>query len=275
MKSVYPKRVAALASKYYRLQLKSLSFTSLYGRLVGPKILMNSIPKAGTNLLEQALSQFPLLHRSSFRTLRGWNSVDASTLVKIHRLKPGAVVAAHLPAHSDLLDALEESDVKVLLMVRDPRDQLVSYVNYVTRMDFTHPAHKYFANLPNDSVRLLAAINGVEGIKSPASEMLERFSGWLQSDAMIVRFEDLIGSKGGGSDVKQLEVVVEIANFIGIELSHEQALRVCDAIYAPTALTFRAPQINGWRSSFKDEHIAALSAQCGDLMRQYGYEVEM
>lgn len=264
-------RVAALTTKYLRLQLRNCRPTSFHGRLTGPRVLMNSIPKAGTNLLEQTLGQFPLLHRSGFRTLRGWDTVSSSTLKKLEHLERGGVALGHLPAHPELVAAIKENDIKTLLMVRDPRDMLVSYVKYVTKIDLTHPAHSYFSSLPDDNARLLAAINGVDGVVSPVTETLQKFSGWLNSGAMIVRFEDIIGSKGGGNDERQLEVVTDIADFIGIKISNDDAIKICGKIFSPTAITFRKPQINGWRDVLNDEHIAALKSKSCGLMKQYGY----
>ncbi len=159
-------RYKALANKHLRSGIKDFRPTAIIGRFVGPRVLINSIPKAGTNLVEQALSQFPLLHRSGLRTLRGWNGISPSTLEKITSLERGGVALGHLPAHSELLVALNEAGVRPLLVVRDPRDQIVSYVKYVTKIDKTHPAHAYFANLKNDNARFFAAINGVDGINS-------------------------------------------------------------------------------------------------------------
>jgi sulfotransferase 6B1 len=264
-------RYKSLVNKHFRARLKDFRPTSLAGRFVGPKVLMNSIPKAGTNLIEQALSHFPLLHRSGFRTLGGWNEISPATLAKISSLERGGVALGHLPAHPELLTAIKKAGVRPLLMVRDPRDQIVSYVKYVTSIDKTHPAHSYFASLKNDKSRYLAAINGVDGIKSPVNETLQKYSGWLDFDAMVVRFEDIIGSLGGGNDEKQFKVICEIGDFIGISLSSNTAQSICKKIFAPTAITFRSPQVNGWREHLNDEHLDVLESKCSGLLKRYGY----
>lgn len=38
---------------------------------------------------------------------------------------------------------------------------------------------------------------------------------------MVVCLEDIVGSKGGGSDEKQFEVVNEITGFIDVEISSD------------------------------------------------------
>ena len=264
-------RTKALISKYLRLQVRNLRPTSLRGRWVGPRVLLNSIPKAGTNLLEQTLGHFPLLHRSGFRTLRGWETVDSFTFEKVRHIERGGVATCHLPAHPELMAVIRERDIKTLLMVRDPRDILVSYVKYVTTIDMTHPAHSYFVALPNDESRLLAAIKGVDGVVSPVSETLHKFSGWLDCDGMVVRFEDIIGAEGGGSDEKQLKIVNDIAEYLGIALTSDDAAKISGAIYSDSSITFRQPKLNGWREHFKQHHIDALDEVAGTLMKQYGY----
>jgi hypothetical protein len=156
-------------------------------------------------------------------------------------------------------------------VVRDPRDQIVSFVKYVTRIDKTHPAHSYFANLKDDNARFFAAINGVDGIKTPAHEMLKRYSGWLDFDAMVIRFEDVIGSLGGGDDEKQFKVICEIGDFIGIPLPTDIAQSICEKIYSTTAITFRSPEINGWRKHLSDDHLDLLESKCSGLLKTYGY----
>lgn len=267
-------RASALLKKYVNIQKRSLRPTSIKGRFIGPKVLMNSLPKAGTNLLEQALNQYPLLHRSGFRTLRDWEALSDSTVRRLQRLERGGVTLGHLPAHPPLIEALDKYGIKVLFMIRDPRDMLVSYVKYVTSIDVTHPAHRYFLDLPNDHSRLLAVINGVDGIVSPISVVLEKFSGWLDSGAMVIRFEDIIGPKGGGSKDKQLKVVYDIAEFLGIKIESGDAEKISSAIYSPRSITFRKAKVNSWQGVFEEEHIQALDVETVGLLKKYGYGVE-
>lgn len=265
------RRNRALASKMLRIQLRNFTPTAIKGRISGPRVLLNSIPKAGTNLLEHALAGFPLLHRSGFRTLRGWDSITPATVAACERIPRGGVVVGHLPAHRDLLDVLATTDTSVLLMVRDPRDQLVSYVNYVTRIDKTHPAHAHFLGIPSEHERLMDAVKGVEGVVSSPKETLQRFSGWLKSGAMVVRFEDIIGAWGGGSDEIQLATMCEIASFIGLSVPRSQVENICSEIYSSKSITFNRAQVGAWRQVLSEEHLSELYQDCGNLLDEFGY----
>jgi hypothetical protein len=255
--------------------LGGLRLSALRGRLIGPRVLMNSIPKAGTHLLEQALDNFPLLRNASQRTLRGWQSIDDTTLKKIAGLKRGVFIGAHLPAHPLLISLVEAEDIKVLLMIRDPRDIIVSNFKYVTYIDLTHRCHEYYSSLPDDDTRLLATIHGVDGLVSPIDEVLSKFEGWLdQKNTLIVRFEDLIGSRGGGDTLRQLQTIRAIAKHLNIELSEEQCKAISKKTFSTTSLTFRKGKIGTWRDVFKPYHIEAFRERAGDLLVRYGYEVD-
>ncbi|MBI5308682.1 MAG: sulfotransferase domain-containing protein, partial [Planctomycetes bacterium] len=115
-----------------------LAPSQLLGRFVGPKVLLNSIPKAGTHLLERALDQFPLIRNAGQKTLMAPQELENHILQKILSIKKGQFLNAHLQAHPLLLQKLSESDIKILLMIRDPRDVALSRVKYVVNIDRTH-----------------------------------------------------------------------------------------------------------------------------------------
>lgn len=234
---------------------------------------MNSIPKAGTNLLETCLNRFPLLRNAGYSTLRGWQFIDDVTLKKIRNIKRGQFFSAHLPAHAPLLSLMKNEDIKVLLMIRDPRDIVVSHFKYVTSIDTTHRTHKYFASLPDDDSRLMATICGVEGLVSPIDEVLSKFEEWLdRENVLVVRFEDLIGSQGGGNNSKQLQVVNSIARHLGIKLDDKHTQEISENVYSTKTMTFRSGKIGNWRKFFKDKHINVFKERAGELLVKYGYE---
>ena len=60
-------------SKY---TLKGLSYSAIIGRINGPKVIMNSVPKSGTNLLNRVLMHLPGLRHKGIRTIRLWGEPD-------------------------------------------------------------------------------------------------------------------------------------------------------------------------------------------------------
>lgn len=247
--------------------------TAIKGRFRGPRVLMNSIPKSGTNLMENALNNFPLMRNGGWHTLGGWLVVDYSTIGLIKDMGRGEFLSAHLPAHKDVVALLRDEGIKSLLMIRDPRDIVVSHFNYVTYIDLTHVAHRHFSALPDDDARLMASIRGVEGCHASVRNVLESYVGWLDDkNTLVVRFEDLIGPAGGGDDLRQFRAVRDMARHIGVAMSDDEARKICSIAYSAKGPTFRSGKKGGWRGVFKEEHVKAFKELAGDYLIRYGYE---
>jgi len=256
--------------------LYGLRPTALRGRLGGPRVLVNSIPKAGTHLLGNALRHFPRLRDTTFRTLRGWERVPAETWRGLQAIQPGAFKDAHLPAHADLVAKLPQMGIRHVLMIRDPRDVVVSLARYITysHSENTHRMHAAFASLPDDDARLLAAIQGIPGLNHGVGNVLRSFRGWLgRDDVLVVRFEDLVGSQGAGDAERQLRTIEAIARYIGVPLSREETIGIAGRTFSTSSPTFTGGRSGGWRKAFKPQHIEAFkSANGGELIVDYGYE---
>ncbi|KUL32186.1 hypothetical protein [Streptomyces regalis] len=88
-------------------------------------------------------------------------------------------------------------------------------------------------------------------------------------DVCKVRFEDLIGPKGGGSRERQVESLARLFAQIG---SPEDPEDVADRIYNENSWSFFKGRSGSWREHFTDKNIARFDEQFGDILEQYGYE---
>lgn len=253
--------------------------TALRGRFAGPRVLVNSIPKAGTHLLGTALRHFPRLRDTTFRTLRGWERVPAETWRGLRSIRDGAFKDAHLPAHPELVAKLPELGIRHVLMIRDPRDVVVSLARYITydHSDNTHRMHAAFASLADDDERLLAGIRGIPGVNHGIGDVMRRFHGWLgRDDVMVVRFEDLVGAQGAGDSERQLRTIGEIGRFIDIPLSREEVLDIAARTFSTSSPTFAGGRSGGWRKAFKPQHVEAFkTVPGGELIVDYGYAASL
>jgi hypothetical protein len=156
-------RLMRHARKKVRTSMYGLRPSSIHGRFVANRILLNSIPKAGTHLLENALEQFPLLRNAGYQTINCWDSISPANLRIVRSIGKGAFLNAHLTAQPELDGMIRMRSIKVLFVIRDPRDIVVSYYKHVTAIDSTHPLPSYFSSLADDDTRLLASIEKMEG----------------------------------------------------------------------------------------------------------------
>ena len=161
-------RVRAASSALYRA-----SMTGLVRWLPGPRVLINSIPRAGTHLTVETVRRLPSMVYSgvhvqpetfglSSGAAGGTDSASIAAGVPrtLSTVRNGQYATSHLPHSPALERAVGALGFRVLLVVRDPRDVAVSYALYVTAQR-SHHLHRRFLELGSDDDRLMASIDGL------------------------------------------------------------------------------------------------------------------
>jgi sulfotransferase 6B1 len=266
------------------------------------RIVANSIPKSGTNLLARLLtllgfeqsSEMGIRSRlvagpfSPARKLLRARSAEKVTIGvvspqridrrwlerRLSRVPDGYFVSAHCVYSPELASLIAGERIPVVCIIRDPRDVAVSQMHHIKKRK-EHFAHEAFVKLPSDHERLLHSIRGGElGGRRLQSldERYRQFLGWQDDDnAMVVKFEDLVGPRGGGSAEAQRRTVERVARHISLEPDKRMIRTVEENIFG-VSKTFRKGQIGGWREEFSEEHARAAREIAGPLLVELGYE---
>lgn len=252
----------------------------LSGLHTGPRVLANSIPKSGTNLLIRTLSLLSPLRRKLMRTLN--ESLNPARLdARIRSIRAGEFAAAHLKYTPELAACISDAGVKHVLMVRDPRDIAISNVVYITHKDAGHRLHHYYHDvLKSDDERLEATLKGISAENLPDQRAalglhthLIGFSGWLdQPNCHLVRFEDLVGPCGGGATEAQQRALRDLARFLSIPLSDESIGPLAARLFDQSSRTFHKGQIGTWRDGFTAAARAEFWHENAEIMHKLGYE---
>lgn len=264
-------------------RLMSVTWRRAFGK--GNRVLANSLPKSGTHLLSRCLNLMPGLTFSGYfisyvhhNTVRQNLAGKEQALARVGR---GCYVGAHTPYSDCDLAVVERLGYRHVVLIRDPRDVLVSQLLFLMRRP-TNRFHAYFQALPDDDTRLMAlmhgvpdgAVDGMIGLPSSGEEFC-RFAAWGQHGALILRFEDLIGERGGGDHARQLAAIGSLAEFIGVELPPAGAAYIAGQLFNRNANTFRKGAIGDWRNYFTPAHIAAFKAMAGQALVEQGYEDDL
>lgn len=195
-----------------------------------------------------------------------------------------------------LLDYYGQSSYKQIIGIRDLRDVCVSVIYQIEKglwPEFTrNPKNqKKFQNLSFDE-KLLFVINQEYEIIPPFSnfqlgmrKVADQVCSLIQNPgALICRFEELVGSRGGGSDELQKKVVEQIATHIGLFLTPQEIEEIAGRLYGNDInpfgsgdfinyqSTFREGKIGSWRGYFKEVHKAAFKQRLGKQLILLGYE---
>ncbi len=236
----------------------------------GPKVLANSIPKGGTHLLSRVLSLFPLLVP---RWHYGIVSAELKSPKNLPMIHKGQYITTHLYWNKKLVNALNISEISTLFIIRDLRDVVVSRAYYLTHMLRDHPLSSYLNSISADE-QLMTAIMGIDkyGIMQSIGSWARGYTPWLDEiTCCTIRFEDLVGSAGGGSEEKQVEAVRMIACHLGFKLPSNQISDVASQAFCVQSKTFRKGQIGQWKNYFKAKHKAVFKEVTGDALIKLGY----
>jgi hypothetical protein len=192
-------------------------------------------------------------------------------------VRNGQYVSAHLPAEAELFEILAELGYRSLFALRDPRDAAVSDMHYIASFR-RHPLHQAMTALPAEE-RLRAVICGMPGSRrgvpllESMAQRLDDYRGWLTApNTRTVRFEALIGERGGGESSVQTAEVMAIAAHVGRFLSPEEAGRVAARVWSPASSTFRRGVIGEWKRQFSDEDSKLVKQLAGDRLIAFGYD---
>lgn len=251
-----------------------------------PIVVANSIPKAGSHLLTQVIEGLvpvsPLVDPGYPPINRAENNLklrdEQKMISRLQELRPGDICYGYLKAWDVFVNELKDEKYAMLFLSRDPRDVVVSQVQYATYMKKDHHMHQYYnEQFDSDEDRINAAIRGIEdevyGISS-IKVRYDGYAGWINlPNVLPVKFEDLILDRDA--------TFVRILEFLkdhGLELitSDEEAIASMHAAVQPKKSgTFRKGQPGGWKEAFTEENKRVFKEETGDLVVRLGYEENM
>lgn len=237
------------------------------------KVLVNGSPKSGTTWMLKMIASLP-----------GYEDIGNyyGDLQKYHATQPGHVVHGHDAYTPELKNILLDEGIKVILMLRDPRDQLVSRMFHVKRST-NHVWHDRMVAMDNDEA-LMLCIEGREKLPS-MHDMIALAQSWINgnAEALVVRYEDLLADTvphfsvvldylGIRNSNGLAKVIVERNRFARLSMGK----RIWQSQRKPgqedTKSHFRKGIVGDWRNYLKPEHIKRFNELCGQQLIELGYE---
>jgi hypothetical protein len=189
----------------------------------------------------------------------------------------------HLPYFREVEDYLNAKTRARFFIFRDPRAMIVSMAYMIKdgwekdqhaspqdlTWDFINSKKKHFIpwGVANHGFYPLLWEIGVVNF-------YRLYLPWMRANNVYtVRFEDLVGSKGGGSDAAQEKTIYGLAQHIGITLSQEKFAHVKNKLFGNSG-TFREGKIDGWKKNFTPAMKKAFKKVPGanQLLIELGYE---
>lgn len=238
---------------------------------VKPKIVYFTVPKGGSQLFKKVMS---LITQKPMRRLMPLYESPWPDFLS--PLDP-CIAYHHLEFGYDSILEDEESSFLKVIMIRDPRDVIVSMAAWIQVMADTEAARQ-FVRLPlEEQIALLISapdlsMNGRYPYVFDTKMILQCALKWMKNPSVLVcRFEDLVGTKGGGSRERQILALTTLSEHLHYDLSSVQIAEIADSLFGDT-ITFRKGQIGSWREVFTPFHKELFKAKMGQELIDLGYE---
>ncbi|MBA3484940.1 MAG: sulfotransferase domain-containing protein [Pirellulales bacterium] len=247
-----------------------------------PPVLANSFPKSGTHLLDQIVAALPdrrnfgsflASQTSSFQfRLRS----ESETCALVRELVPGELIRGHLWHSPGVATALRAMHAVHYLILRDPRDVVVSEAHYLRTGNRWHKLHPYFRDAESLGDAITLCIRGLDHVAPElgfydVGRRVAQFEGWLgREDVCQLRFEELI-SEGRNEAIKRMIRFYEASAQGQIDVDR-LCRRMEESILPDKSHTFRSGKSGDWRTVFSDSHRKLFKSVAGSALVRLGYE---
>lgn len=229
-------------------------------------------PKCGTHLIGTALGL--MLDRECYSIGHLSHSDEDAFQIIESATQNEKIVLTHQITPL-LLDILVSKGYKVISIIRDPRDQLISLLDFIDEGSWAVPDHY---QLDSADEYLDELITGEKfGWRSYflIKDLLEALEPLVQKNCCyFTRFESLIGSQGGGSDILQLSELSNLAIFLNFRLTENKAKNVREKLYG-NSWTFRHGVIQRWKNYFTPYRKELYKSIYGEELIRLGYEKDL
>ena len=188
------------------------------------KILLTSIPKAGTHLLMAVLQQYTggrLISLGEGRAVDEWNRRVPLTIDFLEEkdalVRPGDIMWGHVTPDAERVRFFEDRGYVIFLNIRDPRDVVCSRLNQAMGQE-TDQYHEVVASLSDTQERVDQIIRHYTTWDDVSiGETFERYRRWEESARVTtLRYERLVGPEGGGLSGAQLSEMRKLESSFGL-----------------------------------------------------------
>lgn len=248
--------------------------------------VLHAIPKCGIHFIQRILQLMLPKHIYTSGTCVSSSKLESLDMEQM-------ILRLYSPYNPECMKRMLQTGHKIISMVRDPRDALVSHLFYMRSFPSQEKQRDFFFvstefnNLPIDE-QIHALIKGNIHSQSYMKYYKERLGWALSGNCMIVKYEDFVGDVGGGSDARRSMVLKQLADFLNMHISLDHFAFIQKNMYAviqyntkggqdlgPERNDYHSASIGNWKTFLKEEHKVLLKERIGQALIDLGYEDSM
>ncbi len=245
-----------------------------------------SIPKCGTHLFRDLLERLYPNNRSICRKKTAIPPITPQPALFFNPSNEEIIYntqfntcrnwLTHLIYTDERAALLSDPDIVKFFIYRDPRDQIVSLAYFIKKDQRRWPGavNLSLEDLITDIIDGGQYTAGFPPTKNVA-DLYEAYLPWMACPGVCtVRFENLVGARGGGSDEAQEAEIRRIAAHLELALSDETVASIAQKLFGSNraGTTFRKGQIGEWKTHFTVHHKKRVKELIGQLLIDLDYE---
>jgi len=235
--------------------------------------IVSGLPKSGTHLLKKVAEALTGTRATWIkRYSRTYRDLTEQAIEQAKRTRQ-TLLSAHLHGTAENVELIKKYDIRTVFVYRDPRDQAVSLAYYLHRMN--PRARQMFANNLFNLGIGDERLSREELLTLIISKLPESYAFFMpladEENILAIRFEDLVGTKGGGSDEASLRTIEQITEKLLGTIDEKRIQTVAHSLFGGT-MTFRKGKIGQWKDEFTEEQKALCKEVAGQLLIDLGYE---
>lgn len=246
------------------------------------KILIYTPAKCGTHLICKALVLMTGKQIIDSANYRETSKKEEFINIVEKNSKNNLLTHTHWLPSSTVLNELKNSGYKLISIIRDPRDQLISYVYHLHKYNgynnLVHPNHpktnKQLSSIQvKELLKMILVKNTWPYKNSPYEQFYEPTKlQFLDKDfSCVIKFEDLVGEKGGGSLERQIATLNEIKQHLNLNFSDEYVSWISANLFGNT-WSFRSGQIGDWTKFFDEPISHGFDKKFGTILLDLKYK---
>jgi hypothetical protein len=247
----------------FRLMLLGLLLLS--NLAIAEPVMVMTTPKCGTHLIQKLLTML------TGQSANFYIPISLDPYSKPEFTNENYIINHPYPGFDDYI----ESDFKKVVLIRDPKDAIISFVNWVKKdKKWGHWTPQLFIDFYNSldlNQRIDLAIlfpDQYMGLKF----FYEQSIRWINSGAFVVRFEDIVGEDGNGNHDTQRDTIANLAAYLDIDINDEKLDYICENLFGDNAGTFDKGLVGSWKSTFNASNKKLIDQEFSHILPILGYE---
>jgi len=219
-------------------------------------ILINSIPRSGTNLLKYFVTEIANIKRASYIPHMLENNWRVH-LVALKERESDGMYWMHCP-HTKTVARWTGKNAMMFYVYRHPGAVAVSWVRWILSSD-QNPFYPIFDDMDFDGALTKMIVGNGRAIDVEAREwpglsrLYKSFDGWYEDSDLWISFDDMLTDSE--------HTAYQIAERMGVDANEYELAAAASAALGRRGYTYRNGTVDSWRDEVQQGHIDALEKE--------------